>query len=471
MKKTTKKLGAFVVDAWLNLTTGLGTSRDKRVGGAASSDIITYYDALEMYRSDDMVSRIIDMPADEMVREWFDVVIPEDKEAGELLGAKLDDLNAQTVFKQAIRAQDLFGGSVILIGVNDGVIDLSRPLDMAQVRSVDFLNWFDASEVNAVEWQNNPAEANYGEPTHFDITPKTFGSGISTSSILKRVHRSRLLVLSRPIVSRTTLGRSTMGSGSGFGESVLAPLYSIIRDYGVTWASVGHLLQDFAQSVYKFSGLGDALMSGQASALNQRLEGIDRTRSVMRAVVLDKDDEFQRMATPLTGLPEIMQQFGYRIAAAAKMPVSLLLGQSPTGLNATGDSDVRWFYDHIKRRQKQEIAPLMEYLIKIIMNARVSPVNGKEPENWSLQWHELWQMTDEQKADVRLKMAQTDMIYLQNGVLSPTEVSTSRFGGDAYSIETTLAEQREIIVDPNMLPTSEPSTNANEPSPDPTAAG
>lgn len=465
MAKRAKKPTVFKTDSWQNVLTGMGTSRDKRTGSYAQGDLLTYSDLIELYRSDDIISRIIDMPADEMVREWFDVVIPDDKESGELIGAKLDDLHAQEVCKQAIRASDLFGGGIVLIGVNDGA-SLSEPLDITRVKSVDFLNWFDSSEVVAVSWQNNPAAKDFGCPLTYDITPRALGSG--ASSLLSNVHHSRLLIFTRPVISRDSLIRSKT-FGVGFGESVLLPLYSVIRDYGSTWGSIGHLLQDFSQSVFKFAGLAEALMTDNASAVRTRLETMDMQRSTMRSILLDKDDEFQRMATPLTGLPELVQQFGYRIAAAAKMPVSLLLGQSPTGLNATGESDVRWFYDHIKRRQDQELKPQIEKLVKILMGASDSPTKG-EPDNWSIRFDPLWQMTDQQKADVRLKMAQTDQVYLQNGVLSPEEVTMSRFGGDDYSLETTLMS--DVERNPQPLPQDIRSTgndNTSKPSQDPSA--
>ncbi len=39
------------------------------------------------------------------------------------------------------------------------------------------------------------------------------------------------------------------------------------------------------------------------------------------------------------------------------MPVTILMGQSPAGMNATGESDFRWHYDRIKSRQTLHIAP------------------------------------------------------------------------------------------------------------------
>ena len=44
-------------------------------------------------------------------------------------------------------------------------------------------------------------------------------------------------------------------------------------------------------------------------------------------------------------------------AGAADIPVTRLLGQSPAGLSATGDSDTRNYYDMIAARQELDLRP------------------------------------------------------------------------------------------------------------------
>jgi hypothetical protein len=133
-----------------------------------------------------------------------------------------------------------------------------------------------------------------------------------------------------------------------------------------------------------------------------------------------------------------LDRFALRLATAARMPVSLLLGQSPAGLQATGDSDIRFFYDAIKSNQQTSLRPRVEYLLRVLWGAADGPTSGKQPENWSFDFNDLWQLTDEQKATVRKTQAETDALYMQWDVLTPDEVAISRFGGDAYSTETVL---------------------------------
>ena len=53
-------------------------------------------------------------------------------------------------------------------------------------------------------------------------------------------------------------------------------------------------------------------------------------------------------------------------------------------------------------------------------------------------------MTETETAAYRKTIAETDQIYISNGVLDPAEVAASRFGGDMYSPETVIdLEARE----------------------------
>jgi uncharacterized protein len=107
---------------------------------------------------------------------------------------------------------------------------------------------------------------------------------------------------------------------------------------------------------------------------------------------------------------------------------SLLVGQAPVGLNATGDSDIRFFYDQI-RAEQEGLKAKIEQLIKIINNDAQGQV--------SIEFPALWQMTDGEKAELRRMEAGTNHIYLQEGVLLPEEVALKRFSGGEFSVDLT----------------------------------
>jgi uncharacterized protein len=73
-----------------------------------------------------------------------------------------------------------------------------------------------------------------------------------------------------------------------------------------------------------------------------------------------------------------------------------------------------------------------------VMLSKDGPFLGQEPDNWSVQFVPLWQNTEEQEAIVRRTIAETDCMYIDRGVLDPSEVAVSRFGGNKWSKETEI---------------------------------
>jgi phage-related protein (TIGR01555 family) len=431
-KKSSKSDEQVILDGWQNALTGLGDpSRDKRNSAVPAPDSLSYADALDLIRADFMAQRIVCKPAEEMTREWFDVRIEDNEEAAEAIGARMADLKAPERFYKAIEQERLFGGSLIFIGANDGITDPSLPLNEKAIKSIDFLTGFDNSEAFVTRWQANPMDRDYGEPLEYQISPRVIG--VDSKGILTRVHASRVIRFCGPVYSRILLNAKR-----GWGDSVLDVVWKVIRNFAESFSGAGALIQDFSQAVIKIKGLAAAIAADKSNLIKNRMMMLDLARSVLRAMVLDADNEdFERKPTPISGLDALLQQFAQQLAAAADIPLTVLMGQSPAGLSATGDSDIRQWYDHVRKMQNKR-RPQFERLAKLLFLAKDGPTRGVEPKNWSLQFRSLWQESDGEKAKTRLTMAQADQIYLQTGVIDAGEVRVSRFGGDEYSIDTAI---------------------------------
>src|SRR5690606_38714621 len=64
-------------------------------------------------------------------------------------------------------------------------------------------------------------------------------------------------------------------------------------------------------------------------------------KGINGSLILDSEEEYDNKQVTLAQLPEIIQQFLQVVSGAADTPVTRLLGQSPGGLNSTGESDLR----------------------------------------------------------------------------------------------------------------------------------
>lgn len=454
-------------DGWENTITGLGRSRDKRTGTRIKYTAVQgsrdKYD--DYYAGDDTAATIAELPAREMTREWIELSVDDtgadirtEEPEQRLLTAKkvmqaLDDVDAKSMVAQALLWSRVHGGALLFLGVNDGADDLTQPLNMDQVRSLDFLLVFDRWEVQIQSTVQDMKSPDFGKPEIYLIQSTTEtgqGMGLSTP-----VHASRFIRFDGVRTSRYR-----MALNGGWADSIYTRMEETLQDYGISWHGVCHLLQDFSQAVLKMKGLADAILESEGNLVLDRMTAMDLCRSVARAIPIDADDEdFIRVATPMSGLPETLDRLMLRVASAARMPATLLFGQSPSGLNATGESDIRFFYDQIKASQEENLRPRLDRLLEVIFAAREGPTKGKQPENWSYRFNPLWQESDAERAGVRKTQAETDAIYIRDGVVDVEEVALSRFGGDSYSTDTVLDMERRLGV-----PNEGAGTGAAEPS-------
>ena len=92
-----------------------------------------------------------------------------------------------------------------------------------------------------------------------------------------------------------------------------------------------------------------------------------------------------------------MLQFAQQISGALQIPLVRLLGQSPAGMNSTGESDLRMYYDGIKAQQEARLRPGIEALYDVLWR---STFGEPPPEQFDIEFKHLWQMTEEQRATV-----------------------------------------------------------------------
>jgi phage-related protein (TIGR01555 family) len=230
-----------------------------------------------------------------------------------------------------------------------------------------------------------------------------------------------------------------LSEGRGWGDSILTRCARVIANFQAGWQGLGILLQDYATPTLKIENLQGILASSQPGdmSLAKRAAAVELTRSLARVVIIGKNEEYKREAVPLTGMADALDKLALRLAASLDMPMSLLMGESPAGLNATGDAELRWFFNQVAALQKRDLLPVLRPIIKLLFLDKVNGP-GKEPKNWNIKFHPLWALTAKEQADLRKTVAETDQIYINTGVFDAKIVAENRFGGDEYSVETQI---------------------------------
>lgn len=413
-------------DGWGNILTGLGIAgRDKTASTIfRACPNFCWADLDQLYRADGLTKRIIDLVASEMIRQGWE--IDGDTEGGVI--QKLDDLNVSSKFTQLTQWARLYGGSLIVMGIKDGRA-LDEPVNESNIQDVSWLHIFDRWQTNVMYDyitvdMNSP---NYGYPEFYQINDYRTGNVFV-------VHYSRVLRMDWGLVPPRDKNYN-----QGWGDSAILSIYDDLKNYGSAFANTSAIMQDFVNGVLKIPNLSQAMASScNDSAIMRRLDYANLTKSVVQMMVLDGDETYEKLSTNVAGVSELLDRFMLSVSSVTGIPVTLLFGRSPAGLSATGDADIRNFYDMVKQYQETKIKPILDKLTKYIFLSKRGPTNGVEPKNWGIQFTPLWQNTEEQEATLRRTVAETDAIYIDRGVLDPSEVAISRFGGDRWSMNTNI---------------------------------
>lgn len=124
------------------------------------------------------------------------------------------------------------------------------------------------------------------------------------------------------------------------------------------------------------------------------------------------------------GMPEIIDRYLQLVAGAADIPLTRLLGQAPAGLNATGESDLRNYYDGIAARQANEIRPLLDRIDAVMLRS----LFGAMPSDAWYAFAPLWQLTPQDRAAVDKLNAEVAAIDAASGLLPRDALAAGRRG-------------------------------------------
>lgn len=442
-------------DSWTNPVSGFGTSLDKTTATFFQPSYYLSDTSLEaMFHGDDITERMITTVPKEMLRKGFTIVLgntPAERDAETAILDALEALDFSSKLFETLCWSRLFGAAALVLGADDGRPPM-LPLVPELVRKVDWVQPYDRRyfAVNTY-YQSGPKQ---GQPETYAL-----GNPGMIASPLILVHETRMIVFQGAITSA-----HVKQSRGGFNISSLQRAYEVIRSFATGYKSVEVLLTDGPQAVYKIKGLAGLIGSANKGLFEDRLQTVDMFRSVMRAVVVDADSEsFERPSFSFSGVPDVLEKLGLRLAAAVPMPYSKLMGQGPAGMNATGDGDFRDWYDGIESDRPTKLNFALRRMLQILCATKEGPTSGAVPLKMAFEYPGLWTLNPKEEAERRLAIAQTDQIYFNMGAATGEEIALSRFtergyNGDTITIdrdlrETLVAQDREeALADPSALP-------------------
>ena len=328
-----------------------------RSGLTSDPDLLT-----AMYRESWLTMRIIDMPSEDMTRAWYKLsaALPDaDLHALRRLEARH---SVKQEITNALRWARLYGGSLALMVIRGEEDRLDQPLSPDLLLPDCFQGLLVLDRAQGIEPSpelvSDLDDPDFGLPASYTVNLDTEDCRSVT------LHHSRVLRFVGRELPHTETVRENF-----WGASEMEHIQEELMKRSAASANIAQLLFQANITTLKMSDFGDLLASGteqQKRDVISAMQMENRFRTSFGIQLLSKDDAWENHVYSFAGLSEVYEQFMMDMAGAAEIPATKLFGRSPQGMNATGESDLRNYYDMIASLQERQLRPALEKLLPVM---------------------------------------------------------------------------------------------------------
>lgn len=469
----------WLIDGLVNLVAGLGSQKDAKSATHWWLHLLDRNQLEQMYRSDWLARAIVDAPADDASRNWRKWQASDKQiDAIEALERRFE---LQKKYRQAkIRAR-LYGGAALVIGVDQGQPDEELDYEQVGLDDLKFVVVVNRYELNAGPRIYNVMSRWYTRPEYYTISTPLFGwstheqgtvyptlAGGKSAAVTPRREQGQAPeednVIVGPFGKRRKPRQITQEEGDparqqypaqglvrihpsrviefwgnelpdwrlapmggGWGDSVLQTAEDACRAFGTSMSALGSMVVDGKVDVIKIPQFTQNLAAqSYTDRLIQRFTLANTAKSTVNALLLDKEEDWERIQTELGGMPGVIDKLALVAAAAGGIPLSRLMKQSPGGsLNAKGSApgevDLRNYFDEITADQKNVDTPIMEPLDQCLVRSAI----GKWDKNVKYEWVPLYEPDPLELAQIAFQKAQTTELYVNMGLFNEDLLRTA----------------------------------------------
>jgi len=395
--------------------------------------------------------------AKEMTREWIKLHATGEEDKTEKLAkieAEMKRLGVQDIFCKATEQDGFFGRSQIYLDTGDtdnpnelktALVDSPNKIGLNKLKALRLVEpiWTYPNQYNA----NDPLKPDYFKPSSWFVMGK-------------EVHDSRLLTfISKQVPDLLKPAYAFSGI------SLTQILIPYVNNWLRTRQSISDLIHTFSVFVLK-TDLSGLLNAGAGAAEQARFDLFNYIRDNQGLMAINKESEdLTNVSVPLGSLDHLQAQSQEHMAAVSGIPLVILLGITPSGLNASSAADLDVFYSWIASQQQHLFTPHLSRLLNIIqlsLFGEIDPTIG-------FTYNPLQAMDEAALVNARKEEAETDCMLIDHGVISPEEART-RIANQADSAYHGLdidgapeAEHDEFDVPNDLRVPTEVKPDGNQP--------
>lgn len=359
------------------------------------------------YRTSWLVGAAVDNPAEDMTQAGIAMnskMEPEDEEA---LQASLSDLGIWGQLCSCLKWAGLFGGAGGFLMI-DGQ-DPATPLNIDTIGKDKFKGilpldrWMVVPTMTELVMEYGP---HFGKPKFYNVVSAAPGLPMF------KIHYTRMLRFighELPYYQRQW--------DMYWGESIIERIHDRLIAYDSTSQGAAQLVYKAHLRIYSVEGLRDILGAG-GPLLDSFIRNVNMIRGWQTnegLTVIDAKDKMEAQSYTFSGLSDMMMQFGQQISGAIKQPLVRLFGQSPAGLNSSGESDLRTYYDGIKSKQERDLKHPLTVVLDVLS---MSKLGKRLPPGFGFTFVSLWQIAAKEKADIANVVTQAVVGAFEAGLIN-----------------------------------------------------
>ena len=385
---------ARTLDAFTNVLARLGAGTPNLLEGTEYSlqRLSRDFNQLNaLYRESWIIRRIIDVIPSDMLKNWITITSGIDPDVEKKLSISLRRTQLIDKLKRGMQWGRLYGGALGVMLVKHQGYNLSQPLRLDWIMPGDFAGLLIFDRWNGVNPSNELIEdisdPDYGYPKYYTVTDPAGGGSV-------KIHHSRVIRF-----TGNTLPFWEEIAEMQWGASVVESVFDELKKRdNVSW-NIAQLTFMANIRVLKMQDLGQLLAATDSESqaeLLRTLEAQNMLLNNMGMQVMDAADGLETHQYTFGGLADCYQQFIMDISGAAEIPVTKLFGRSPSGLNATGESDLQNYYDMIAEKQEAVLRPILN---KVLPPFIISTI-GSLPKDFDFDFDPVAEPSDKERADL-----------------------------------------------------------------------
>ena len=357
-----------------------------------------------LYRDNWVVQNVVGIIPDDMTKKWFALagaVGPEHLK-------ELDRVQRVTALRERVneglRWGRLYGGAAGLIMIRGQEGMLGQPLELESIYPGTFQGLYILDRwQGVVPGMELVFEGGEPVPAYYSITN-------ARGNTVAKVHHSRLVRftgLDLPFLERV--------AELYWGESEVEALYNDVVKHDNVAANMAALTFRANVDTMEVQNL-DQLFSVTSGEQQRRFWNVMQAQSVMKSnfgmQLVNRGDQIKNTQYTFTGLQEVYDSMCLDLSGASRIPVTKLFGRSPAGMNATGESDLRNYYDYVDTLREAKLRPILEKLLPVLAMSAW----GAVPDGLDITFPPLWTPTAAEVAEIALKKAQAIRDTFQAGL-------------------------------------------------------